>query len=115
MESDRFQEVLRRFRRMFDLVIFDSPPLIGYPDARILAANTDGLVLAIQHGRLPSRVIGQALSAVTLAGGNVLGAVLTRGDAVASYYGKTVFDYKDYYEGGKKAGPDKRDVGRQLD
>ncbi|WP_333289825.1 hypothetical protein [Microcoleus sp. D2_18a_B4] len=40
--------VMEQFLALFDLVIYDTPPLIGLADGHLLASQTDGTVLIVK-------------------------------------------------------------------
>ena len=43
--SKRMKEFLAQVKKRYEMVLFDSPPLLAVTDAAILATQTDGLVL----------------------------------------------------------------------
>jgi capsular exopolysaccharide synthesis family protein len=48
LSSRKMQQVTEQFRSHYDLVIFDTPPLAGMIDAKLTAANVDGLLLVVR-------------------------------------------------------------------
>ena len=71
-------------------VLIDSPPVLGVSDASVLAGAVDGVVLVVQHGKLPAALLSKAKTAVERAGGDLLGSVLNnvdlRSDSEYQYY-----------------------------
>lgn len=65
-------------RERFKIVVFDTAPLLPYPDTLALAPQLDGLVLVLQAERDRHEVAERALRTVEQAGGRVLGAILNR-------------------------------------
>jgi polysaccharide biosynthesis transport protein len=51
LHSDRLRRLLQRFRKEFDLVLIDSPPMALFPDARVLGRLSDGLVIVVRANR----------------------------------------------------------------
>lgn len=49
--ASRLEELLERVRREFDLILIDTPPMVLYPDARLLARLSDGIVLVVRSNR----------------------------------------------------------------
>ena len=43
--STRLPQLLKRFRREFDTVLIDTPPMLNLSDARILGRLSDGVIL----------------------------------------------------------------------
>jgi Mrp family chromosome partitioning ATPase len=77
--SDRFGDIAHELKRRFDVVVFDSPPVLGFPDSRILGRYSDGVVLVVEEGRLSQADIRTAVSAIASApGGPILGLVVNK-------------------------------------
>ncbi|HWK88507.1 MAG TPA: polysaccharide biosynthesis tyrosine autokinase [Longimicrobium sp.] len=85
--SERMQEVTQELREAFDLVVFDTPPVLAAADGAILAAGADGVVLVVRAGRTARGAAQQALRQLTSVGGRVLGAVLNDPDERLPAYG----------------------------
>jgi succinoglycan biosynthesis transport protein ExoP len=65
---------------VFDLIIFDSPPLLGLADAQLLASATAATVFVVGAGDKGKGMIRSALRRLQLARITVIGAVLTKFD-----------------------------------
>lgn len=77
--SDRFRDVAEELQKEFDFVIFDSPPILGFPDIRILSRCSDGVILVVEEGRLDQADLRTAFSTVASApGSRILGLVLNK-------------------------------------
>jgi Mrp family chromosome partitioning ATPase len=90
-------------RRVYDIVILDSPPLVPVTDAAVLSALMDGIVLVIRVGKTSIDGLKRSLELLKPVGKRILGVVLT-GIEKSGYYG-----YRHYYstyaeieENGKK-------------
>jgi len=68
----RFTE---KVRKTFDLVIYDTPPLLGQSDAYIVANHADGLLLVTQPGKIRQSLLDRAMEQLQIADINVLGLV----------------------------------------
>lgn len=107
IESDRMARILAQFRRAFDYVIIDTPPIIGFADTRILAARSDGLVLVARKGHVTYEALKVSANLIQSARGKILGFVLNMVEEGPAYYGgyKYYKMYDKYYgsrsEGGK--------------
>lgn len=73
--SKKMENLVQRFQSAFNLVIFDTPPLLGLADARLLAAHTDGIVMVVGLGRTDRAVLTQVLYALKTSHARVLGMV----------------------------------------
>jgi len=78
LTSQRLESLLRQSEGSFDLILFDSPPVMGVADALSLAAVCDGVVLVVRAGKLPFSVLKRAMAQVTQVKGRVLGVLLNR-------------------------------------
>ncbi|MBM3300335.1 MAG: polysaccharide biosynthesis tyrosine autokinase [Deltaproteobacteria bacterium] len=105
LKSDRFRDILEACKKVFDVVILDTPPVLGLVDARIVAAYADGLIIVAKAGRTPLAVLREATEAVLHARGRLLGIVLNMADYKrrygygSGYYGSRYYNryYHRYY------------------
>lgn len=97
LESERMLEFVNKCRRVFDFVIFDSPPVAGFSDARILSNKVDGVIMVVREGRVPLELVRQSKSMIASANGRILGVVLNMANGSSSYYGNGYNGYYRYY------------------
>jgi tyrosine-protein kinase Etk/Wzc len=71
----------------FDMVIFDSPPLLSAADASILATLTEGVVMVVRAGKLAEEVVRLAQQQLTTVGARIIAAVLNDPDSEVKRYG----------------------------
>jgi capsular exopolysaccharide synthesis family protein len=97
LNSQRMTDLIRNTKVRYDLVMFDSPPILGVSDGAVLASEVDLSVMVIEHRRFPRSMLQRVKQAVINVGGNLLGVVLNKVDAKHDsgygYYG----NYYDYY------------------
>jgi len=97
MNSQRMTDLIRNTKLRYDLVMFDSPPILGVSDGAVLASEVDLSIMVIEHRRFPRSMLQRVKQAVLNVGGNLLGVVLnkvdTKGDSGYGYYS----NYYDYY------------------
>jgi succinoglycan biosynthesis transport protein ExoP len=96
LASQKMQNLMSELQANFDLVIYDTPPLVGFADANLLAANTNGLIVVAGLGQLKRSVFKQALEELQISGTPTLGVIGNKSrDAVhnASYT-----CYQHYYK-----------------
>jgi polysaccharide biosynthesis transport protein len=75
LSSDKMQYLMEQFPAFFDLVIYDTPPLLGLADGNILAANTDGIVLVVGLEKTDRVLLTKSLDGLKISGASVLGVV----------------------------------------
>lgn len=61
-----------------EVIIFDSPPLLGLSDASILASRVDGILVVVDIERANKKHIEQVKAHFTQAGSRVLGCVVNK-------------------------------------
>jgi capsular exopolysaccharide synthesis family protein len=82
LASDRMKRVLNEAAAQFDWVIIDTPPVGSVPDANILAQMADVVLLVVEAGRTPARLVQRTAEA--LGKERVMGVILNRADDVSS-------------------------------
>jgi len=94
LNSERFHALLQDMKDRFDIVLIDSPPILGVSDASVLAAESDMTLIVAQHRKLPRQILLKVKQAVEAVGGEVVGVVLNNVDINSdSTYGY----YTSYY------------------
>jgi capsular exopolysaccharide synthesis family protein len=97
LNSRRMSELIQDVKQRFDLVLVDSPPILGVSDASVLASEVDLTMLVVQHRKLPRNMLLRVKQAVENVGGHVIGVVLNnvdvRSDSQYQYY----TSYYTYY------------------
>ncbi len=61
LSSQKMQSLMQLFQETYDLVIYDTPPLIGIVDAKIIASETDGMIMVVGLDKTKSSTLTQAL------------------------------------------------------
>lgn len=94
LASQKMQDLMDELQASYDLVIYDTPPLLGFADAYLLAANTNGMVLVAGLGKLKRTVLQQALEEIQVSGTPILGLIANKSkDSIPSSYSH----YQQYY------------------
>ena len=98
--SRKMQDFIADLKKMFDVVIFDSPPC-RFSDPLILAKNVDAILVIIEAGKFPKPMIAQGLENLDKVANKVFGVVLNKYDPRKSggygYYGYRNYYYQRYY------------------
>ena len=97
----RLPEILEDAAHDYDLIVVDSPPVLGFPEPLQMAAAVDGVVMVAKAGETNRKTVGSALSTLQRVRANVVGLVLNSVTSTMSdsyryygYYGK----YYRYYK-----------------
>ncbi len=81
----------------YDLIVFDSPPLLAASDAAILATISDGVIMVIRAGKTDGAAAQQATQQLRVLRARIVGAVLNDPDGQVSKYGAYYkYEYSDH-------------------
>ncbi|MDQ0463108.1 capsular exopolysaccharide synthesis family protein [Caulobacter ginsengisoli] len=83
----RLLELLKDAGSVFDIVVFDAPPIMGLADAPLLASRVGGVVLVVESGRTGRKVVKAAIRRLKMGNARILGVLLTKFDLRVSGYG----------------------------
>ncbi|MEZ4662561.1 MAG: polysaccharide biosynthesis tyrosine autokinase [Caldilineaceae bacterium] len=86
LSSQKMRKLLTNLGEMADVVIFDSPPLLGLSDAAILANRADGVLLVVEADQTDLEAARQAVAILHQANANLIGAILNRGRSALQLY-----------------------------
>ena len=89
LNSNRMNILMKRFEDMFDIIIYDMPPVTSVTDAQIMAAKADGVVFVIRHGVSQKDSVLNAKELLEMVNANILGVVFNGVEkkSTQSYYG----------------------------
>lgn len=116
VNSPRMMELMATLKSRYDVVFFDSPPILGVSDASVLVSEVDNTIMVVQHRRFPRAMLQRVKQSVNHVGGKLIGVVLnnmdTKQDDNYQYYSS----YNDYYAPRReKAEPKKVTAGTKPD
>ncbi len=75
--------------KAYDMVIYDSSPLLLVTDSLVLASIVDGVILVVQSGETRTAVLEKSIEMLHQVGANIIGVVVNRFDyrsTLHSYY-----------------------------
>jgi polysaccharide biosynthesis transport protein len=78
--SQRMSSMLATLRAEFDLIIFDTPPVLAVTDARVLASLVDKVVFVVAWDKTPRKVVKVGLEQILKTATNLVGIVLQQVD-----------------------------------
>lgn len=84
--SKAMEELLEDAYKEFDIILFDTPPVMAVTDAQILANKCDGTLLVVSSGKTEMEAACKAKELLVTANGKLLGAVLNQKKAKDSQY-----------------------------
>ncbi len=82
----------------YDLVILDTPPLLGFPEPLQMAASVDGIIVVALAGKTHRKSLGLTVNTLKRLRANVIGVVLNevKSDAENNYYHYSPKYYRHY-------------------
>ncbi|MCF2146319.1 polysaccharide biosynthesis tyrosine autokinase [Desmonostoc muscorum LEGE 12446] len=91
--NNRVEVLFQKLQAMFDLLIVDTPPLLGSADTGLVAAHCDSLAVVVRLGKTSRQSVLAALEELKFSSISVLGVITNDGRETLSlpqgYYGVT--------------------------
>lgn len=110
VESLRMRQILQELSRAYDIVLVDAPPLLVVNDALALARASKGLVVVLEAGKTPRRMVADLKLKLEAGGVEPTGVVLNKVDirtGTQGYYYQYARHYTSKQADTKKPpGPD---------
>ncbi len=97
LSSEKMKQLMEQWQSQFDLVIYDSPPLGGLADAKMLTSqNLSGLIMVAGLGVVDRNLFKDVMETLRLSKTTVLG-VVANGRKSASMGEYSYYYYDNYY------------------
>jgi capsular exopolysaccharide synthesis family protein len=103
MSSTSLFTLIQQWQASFDIILIDTPPILGISDAKLIASKTDGVLLVVRLEQTIKDSIRLALHELNLGNLNLLGLVANG----AKRYGSGYY-YNNYYYSNRYYSPKKR-------
>jgi capsular exopolysaccharide synthesis family protein len=96
--SDRMGKLIDRLEHEWDIVLFDSPPIVAVTDSSMISSEIDALVLVVKAGQTDRAAVDRALDTISNVRSPLIGAILNGANPETlagkySYY----YSYYNYY------------------
>jgi len=99
--SEQMKKLINFLKTQFDIIIFDSPPIVAVSDASVIASElTDSVLLVIKAGKTKKTLGLRAREMLEKVNANIFGVVLNNFDYnkhYGSYYYYYYYHYRYYY------------------
>ena len=88
LSSQKMFALMERLKssRKYDLIIYDTPPILGFADGRILSNRTDGVVLVVRIGKTDRSLLKQNIDNIQMSNVPVLGVIANQVNRTTSSY-----------------------------
>ena len=107
LNGPRMSELIRQLKQHYDIVFFDSPPILGVSDASVLVSEVNNTIMVVQYRRFPRNMLQRVKTTVAHVGGNLIGVVLNNVDIRQDDSYRYYSNYKDYYSPKRLEAPKK--------
>lgn len=99
--SQRMSDLVDKLEQEWDMVLFDSPPLIAVTDASMISAEIDAVIMVVKAGSTDQAAVDRALDALNNVNAPLAGVVLNsaRPETMGGKYSYYYSYYNYYYEG----------------
>ena len=102
--SQRMADLLRKLESEWDMILFDSPPLVAVTDATMISKSIDQIVIVVKVGHTDKKAFNHTITSLRNVraplGGVILNAV-THKNSYGSYY--YYYQYYHYYGSDKES------------
>jgi succinoglycan biosynthesis transport protein ExoP len=105
VESKRLKEFIEEAKSEYDLILFDSPPILSTADAAILSSKMDGVLLVYRLGTVSRGLLKRSTAQLEQVNCRILGVILNGMKPEVSpdfHHFKYYKYYSSYGEEGKK-------------
>jgi capsular exopolysaccharide synthesis family protein len=92
----RLSSLLDEFAKEYDLVILDSPPLLGFAECLQMATAADGVLIISRAGETKRRAVAEVISVLHRLRANIIGVVLNQVSHNTSSDGYSYYGYYHY-------------------
>jgi protein-tyrosine kinase len=100
LTSDRMRRLITQAASSFEWVIVDSPPVGLLPDASLLSAIVDGVLLVVRAGKAPFSLVKRTVESISHE--RILGVVM---NAIDIAHDRNAGGYYEYYGSGYYGAP----------
>jgi polysaccharide biosynthesis transport protein len=105
IDSQRIDQFIEEAREEYDMILFDTAPILSAVDPAILGTKVDGVLLVYRIGTVPKGLLKRAITQLSQVKANVIGVILNGMRPEVSPDFEDYKHYKYYYsygEDGKK-------------
>ncbi|MBD3183131.1 polysaccharide biosynthesis tyrosine autokinase [Candidatus Poribacteria bacterium] len=95
--SEKMRQLIEKLKRDYDIIVFDTPPIVPVTDAALLASDlADTVLLVVRSGQTKREVAQRAQELLDKVDANIFGVVLNTVD-YSKQYGSYYY-YRYYYQ-----------------
>ena len=100
--SYKMEKLIDYFSATFDIIFFDTPPIVAVTDSTLLGTKMDGLLMVIKSHHTDREIALWAVNSLRKVGVKLLGSVFNDIDLTQRYSGYGYYKYYYHYYKSKK-------------
>ncbi len=93
--SDNMSQLVDQLENEYDMVLFDSPPIVAVTDASMISGELDAIALVVKVGQTERSAVDRALDTITNVKAPLIGAIIN-GASQESLGGRYAYYYSYY-------------------
>ena len=104
--SARMTELVKQLENDWDMVLFDSPPLVAVTDATMISQEIDKIIMVVKVGQTDKKAFAHTLTNLRNVGaplGGIIMNAVTHKSSYGSYYYYYYYQYYHYYGSDKES------------
>ncbi len=105
-------EFMKEVKSKFQVVLFDTAPVLPVTDSCVLGSKVDGVILVYKSGRISRSALKRSKLQIENAKGRPIGVVLNSMRASDMKFGSPFYYYYQKYYGEEESGKEKSNLGR---
>ena len=97
--SERMSLMVKKLEEEWDMVIFDSPPIVAVTDASMISAEIDAIAMVVKAGQTDRSAVDRALDTISNVKAPLIGVILNgaSSETLAGKYSYYYSYYNHYY------------------
>ncbi len=115
LNSQRMIDLMHQVKNTYDMIFFDSPPILGVSDASVIASAVDMTIVVVQHRRFPRSMLQRVKQGLLNVNANIIGCVLNNTDIRHDEYYEYYTSYYQYYSPESSPSQKKRSPGSKTE
>jgi capsular exopolysaccharide synthesis family protein len=92
--SKKMRHLIEQLKEDFDVILFDTPPILAVTDAQILSTYCSGVVFVAGYSKAEKQALLRAQDLINKVGGKLLGVVINKVPNNSRSYYYYNYDYK---------------------
>ena len=86
LDSNKMREILQYFKRQFDYILVDAPPVLLVSDPSIISRCVDGVLFVVRAGRTQRKQVLHAQAKLEQVRARTIGSILTHAEYHSPFY-----------------------------